>query len=168
MTSRLNQTEKVVISIVTYGMAILAVVLLFVSGFRPAGLVFAAFAVPLIFVSMGLKLRGGIILALATSAMSVPFLVLELHEIGSFLAFLAMSIVIGGGIGLLNQRREERKERWRRSKTLDDRFDDQIFEGALNIIHFIDKDGTILKRNETSRTVIAYPTKRTQIGRAHV
>ena len=161
MTSRLNQTEKVVISIATYGMAILAVVLLFVSGFRSAGLVFAAFAVPLILVSMGLMLRGGIILALATSAMSVPFLVLELHEIGSFLAFLAMSIVIGGGIGLLNQRREERKERWRRSKTLDDRFDDQIFEGALNIIHFIDKDGTILKRNEASRTVIAYPTKRT-------
>jgi len=161
VTSRLNQTEKVVISIATYGMAILAVVLLFVSGFRSAGLVFAAFAVPLILVSMGLMLRGGIILALATSAMSVPFLVLELHEIGSFLAFLAMSIVIGGGIGLLNQRREERKERWRRSKTLDDRFDDQIFEGALNIIHFIDKDGTILKRNEASRTVIAYPTKRT-------
>jgi len=161
VTSRLNQTEKIVISIVTYGMAILAVILLFVSGFRPAGLVFAALAVPLTLVATGLKLRGGIILALATSAMAVPFLILELHEIGLFLAFVAMSFVIGGGIGFANQQREARKERWRRAKTLDDRFDDQIFEGALNIIHFIDKDGTILKRNEASRSVIAFPTKRT-------
>ena len=161
MTSRLNQTEKIVISIVTYGMAILAIILLFVSGFRPAGLVFAALAVPLTLVATGLKLRGGIILALATSAMAVPFLILELHEIGLFLAFVAMSFVIGGGIGFANQQREARKERWRRAKTLDDRFDDQIFEGALNIIHFIDKDGTILKRNEASRSVIAFPTKRT-------
>jgi len=142
-------------------MAILAVILLFVSGFRPAGLVFAALAVPLTLVATGLKLRGGIILALATSAMAVPFLILELHEIGLFLAFVAMSFVIGGGIGFANQQREARKERWRRAKTLDDRFDDQIFEGALNIIHFIDKDGTILKRNEASRSVIAFPTKRT-------
>jgi len=161
VTSRLNQTEKIVISIVTYGMAILAVILLSVSGFCPAGLVFAALAVPLTLVSTALMLRGGIILALATSAMAVPFLILELHETGLFLAFLAMSLVIGGGIGLANQRRGARKERWRRAKTLDDRFDDQIFEGALNIIHFIDKDGTILKRNEASRSVIAYPTKRT-------
>lgn len=161
VTSRLNQTEKIVISIVTYGMAILAVILLFVSGFRPAGLVFAALAVPLTLVATGLKLRGGIILALATGAIAVPFLILELHETGLFLAFMAMSLVIGGGIGFANQHRETRKERWRRAKTLDDRFDDQIFEGALNIIHFIDKNGTILKRNEASRSVIAYPTKRT-------
>lgn len=161
VTSKLNQTEKIVISIVTYGMAILAVTLLFVSEFRPAGLVFAAFAVPLTLVATGLKLRGGIILALATGAIAVPFLILELHETGLFLAFVTMSLVIGGGIGFANQRREARKERWRRAKTLDDRFDDEIFEGALNIIHFIDKDGTILKRNEASRSVIAYPTKRT-------
>jgi len=161
VTSRLNQTEKIVISIVTYGVAILAVILLFVSGFRSAGLVFAVLAVPLVLVSTTLMLRGGIILALATSAMAAPFLIFELHQTGLFLAFLAMSLVIGGGIGFVNQRREARKDRWRRAKTLDDRFDDQIFEAALNIIHFIDKDGTILKRNETSRAVIGYPTKRT-------
>lgn len=161
MTSRLNQTEKIVISIVTYGMAILAVILLFVSGFRSAGLVFAAFAVPLAIVATALKLRGAILLALATSAAAVPFLILELRETGLFFAFLAMALVIGGGIGFANQRREVRKERWRHSKTLDDRFDDQIFEGALNILHFIDKDGTTLKRNEASRSVLGYPTKRT-------
>ncbi len=161
MTSRLNKTEKIVISIVTYGMAILAVILLFVSGFRPTGLVFAALAVPLILVVTVLKLKGGIILALVTSAIAVPFLIFELHETALFFAFLVMSLVIGGGIGAANQHREARKERWRRSKTLDDRFDDQIFEGALNILHFIDKDGTVLKRNEASRSVLGYPTKRT-------
>lgn len=161
MTSRLNQTEKIVISIVAYGIGILAVVLLFVSGFCSAGFVFVALGVPLVLVSSALKLRWAVILSLVTSGMAVPFLIVELHETGLFIAFLAMSLVIGGGMGLANQRRVDRKEKWRRAKTLDDRFDEQIFEGALNIIHFVDKDGTILKRNELSRLVLAYPTKRT-------
>ena len=161
MTSRLNKTEKIVIGIVTYGMAVLAVILLFISGFRPAGLVFVALAIPLTLAATALKVKGGVIIALGTSAIAVPFLVFELHETGLLFAFLAMSLVIGVGIGTINQHREEKKERWRRAKTLDDRFDDQIFEGALNIIHFIDKDGTALKRNESSRSVLAYPTKRT-------
>ena len=161
MTSRLNKTEKIVISIVTYGMAVLAVILVFISGYRPVGLVFAVLAIPLVLVATVLKLKGGIVLALVTSAIAVPFLVLELHETGLFFVFLVMSLVIGGGIGTINQHREARKDRWRRSKTLDDQFDDQIFEAALNILHFIDKDGTILKRNEASRSVLGYPTKRT-------
>ncbi len=161
MTSRLNQTEKIVISIVAYGIGILAVILLFISGFSSAGFVFVALAVPLVLVSTALKVRAAIILALVTSAMAAPFLVFELHETGLFVVFLAMSLVIGGGMGLVNQRRVNRREKWRRAKTLDDRFDEQIFEGALNIIHFVDKDGTILRRNELSRSVIAYPTKRT-------
>jgi PAS domain S-box-containing protein len=161
VTSRLNQTEKIVISIVAYGIGILAVILLFISGFSSAGFVFVALAVPLVLVSTALKVRAAIILALVTSAMAAPFLVFELHETGLFVVFLAMSLVIGGGMGLVNQRRVNRREKWRRAKTLDDRFDEQIFEGALNIIHFVDKDGTILRRNELSRSVIAYPTKRT-------
>jgi len=161
VTSRLNKTEKIVISIVTYGMAVLTVILLFISGFRPAGLVFLALGLPLVLVATTLKLTGCIILALGTSAVALPFLVFELHAPDLFLAFVAMSLAIGGGIGLINQRHEERKERWRRAKTLDDRFDDQIFESALDIIHFVDKEGTVLKRNESSRSVLSYPTKRT-------
>ncbi len=158
MISRLNPTEKIIISIVAYGMAILAVVLLFVSGFRPPELVFAVLAVPLLLVSISLKIRGGIILGIVTAAIGAPFL--GMNHPGLIVSFLAMSIFIGGVGGFTNQRREARKDRWRRAKTLDNRFDEEIFDGAMNIIHFIDKDGTILKRNESSRTVILYPTKR--------
>ena len=92
MTSRLNKTEKIVISIVTYGMAVLTVILLFISGFRPAGLVFLALGLPLILVATTLKLTGCIILALGTSAVALPFLVFELHAPDLFLAFVAMSL----------------------------------------------------------------------------
>jgi len=79
---------------------------------------------------------------------------------GCLLTFFAANLVLGGGIGLINKARETRRGKWQRAKSLDRDYSSEIFENSLNMIHFIDKDGNILKRNETSRDTLGYPPKR--------
>ena len=162
MASKLNPTERKIIGVVAYGIALLAITLLFsFLDDHPVAPVFAILVVPLILVASSLKLKGGILLGVATALMGTPFFIgqddLLLLGGGLFI----MGIVVGGGIGLINELRVARCDRWRRSKNLEERYDDEIFENSLNIIHFIDKEGTILKRNEASRSTLGHMTKRT-------
>jgi PAS domain S-box-containing protein len=159
VTRRLNPVERTIISVVAYGIALLAIGMLSLSGLCPPSLVFAVLAVPLILVASSLKLRGGLLLGLATALLGIPFL-------GFFKdppllgALLSVCLLLGGGIGFVNQQLELRRDRWRQAKSLEERYDEEIFENSLNVVHFVDKDGTVLKRNETSRSVLAYPTQR--------
>jgi len=158
VADRLNPIERTIIAIVAYGIALLAVSLLYVSGFRSAGVVFAVLGVPLFLVALSLRLRGGLVLGVITTALGIPFL--GFSQPGLLGVLLCMGLVLGGGIGWINEQREVRRERWRRSKSLEERYDDEIFENSLNIVHFVDKDGTVLKRNEASRSVLGYPMQR--------
>lgn len=158
MTSRLNPVERTIISVVAYGIAILALSMLRFAGLAPPGLVFAVLAVPLITASFSYKLRGGLLLGAGTALLGVPFLgVADPLLLG---ALAAMGLVLGGGIGFINQQIEFRRDRWRRARSLEEHYDDEIFENSLNIVHFIDKDGTVLKRNEASRSLLACPAQR--------
>ncbi len=159
MKTKLNPVERAIIVVAAYSIAILAVVLLSISSlYRPVGLVFGVFAVPLIIGASFLRLRGGIALGLATALLGMPFI--GFGNPGLIVGLFGIDLALGGGIGLINQRNAVRRERWRRAKTLQDGYEQEIFENSLNILHFIDKEGTILKRNEASRSTIGYPTKR--------
>ncbi len=161
MVSGLNAVERAIIVIIAYGIAILAVALLSTAGYPPIGLTFTSLSVALILGAYWLQLRGGLLLGLTTAFIGILLLVsFGMKQPSLLLALVTMDLALGGGIGLVNRKRGLRREKWRRAKSLQDHYDEEIFENSLNVIHFIDKDGTILKRNETSRSTIGYPTKR--------
>ncbi len=161
MESRLNPTERKISGVVAYGIALLAIALLtiFLDNHSTVP-VFAILAIPLILVSFSLKLKGGLLLGGATALMGTPFLITHDNHFLLIGGLCIMGIVVGGGIGLVNELREARRKQWRHSKNIEERYDEEIFENSLNIIHFIDKDGTVLKRNEASRSTLGYVTKR--------
>jgi PAS domain S-box-containing protein len=161
VASRLNPTERKISGVVAYGIALLAIALLtiFLDN-HSATPVFAILAIPLILVSFSLKLKGGLLLGGATALMGTPFLITHDNHLLLIGGLCIMGIIVGGGIGLVNELREARRKQWRHSKNIEERYDEEIFENSLNIIHFIDKDGTVLKRNEASRSTLGYVTKR--------
>jgi len=161
VTSRLNPTERKIIGVVAYSIALLAITLLFIFLDDHSAIpVFVILVIPLTLVSFSLKLKGGLLLGVATALMGTPFLIMQDDHLLLVGGLFIMGIIVGGGIGLVNELREARHKRWRHSKNLEERYDEEIFENSLNIIHFIDKEGTVLKRNEASRSTLGYVTKR--------
>ncbi len=158
MSAKLNPVERAIIVVAAYSIAILAVVLLYMAWYRPVALVVGALAVPLILGASFLRVYGGLLLGLGTGLISLPFV--GFHSPSVIIGIIATDLALGGGIGWLNHRTAMRRERWRRAKTLQGGYEQEIFENSLNILHFIDKDGTVLKRNEASRSTLGYPTKR--------
>jgi signal transduction histidine kinase len=157
----LNAVEKAIIVIVAYGIAILAVVLLHSAGYPPSGLVFPTLAVPLVLGACSLKLRGGLLLGGVTALIGILLLLfLKPMSPSILVALLATDIALGGGIGLVNRKRDVRRNQWRRAKSVKGPYEEDILQNSINMIHFIDKNGTALKRNEASRSTIGYPTKR--------
>lgn len=154
--------ERAIIVLAGYGIAILSLILLYSSGYLPAGVIFAGLTVPLILGACCLKTKGGTFLGLATALIQILFLsvLLKIKDPALLGTLLATDLLLGGGIGLLNKKRGAQREKWRQTKSLQEPYSEAIFENSLNIIHFIDKDGTTLKRNEASRSLIGYPTKR--------
>jgi len=161
LASRLNVMERATIVLAAYSIAVLSLILLNSTGYLPTGVVFAALTVPLILGACCLKMRGGVLLGLGTGALKVFFLttLLRTFDPGLLIIFVATDLVLGAGIGLLNKKRGAQRDRWHRAKNLHEPHGEEIFNNSLNVIHFIDKNGTILKRNETSRTILGYPTK---------
>lgn len=156
-----NAVERVIIVVVAYGIAILTAVLLRLAGYDPFGFIVVACAIPLAIGASSLGLRGGLALALVTWLIGLPFLLTGSQGTPGFLlTFLATNLAVGGGIGLVNNARKARRGKWQRAKSLDRDYSNEIFENSLNMIHFIDKDGNILKRNEISRDTLGYQSDR--------
>ena len=158
MRTKLNPVERAIIVVAAYSIAILAVILLYISWYRPAGLIFGVLAVPLVLGASFLRLSGGLLLGLGTALIGIPFI--GIHNPSLIIGLITMDLLLGGGIGWLNRRTAARRERWRRAKSLQGGYEQEIFDNSLDILHFIDKEGTILKRNEASRSTLGYPTKR--------
>ncbi|NIA10096.1 MAG: hypothetical protein GWP10_10295, partial [Nitrospiraceae bacterium] len=138
LNTKLNPVERAIIVVAAYSIAILAVVLLYLAWYRPAALIFGAFAVPLILGASFLRFSGGLLLGLGTALIGIPFL--GFNHPGLIVGLVVTDLAIGGGIGWLNRRSAVRRERWRRAKTLQDGYEQEIFENSLNILHFIDYD----------------------------
>ncbi len=161
MAKGLNPTERAIIVVISFVIAVVLSVALGREGVAALPLVAASFLVPLVLGAKALRVRAGATFAFGLAIVQVVLLVL-LEERNPFLltALCAVDVAIGAGLGALNQRRQSRAARWRQSSALKDRHDRETFEPALNIYHFIDREGTVLRRNEASRTAIGHLARR--------
>lgn len=161
MASGLNSTERTIIGSVSYVVALIVSIVMDRTGIALTPVVFVAFAFPFLFSTRTLRLRGALLVA---AGISITGLVLLLFDEGkatvSLIAFPLSYIAAGGLIGWLNERRQATRAMWQQPRSLKDRYDEDLFEPALNILHFIDREGTVVRRNEASRTAIGYPTRR--------
>jgi len=158
----LNPTERTIIVGVSFVIAVVVSIVL-----RPMlPVVGASFVVPLILGTAALRLRSALYLSAGIAASGVALLALSGASSWEALALLVVGYVaVGGAIGFANERRAHRRTKWRKPKSLKDHCDEEIFDPALNILHFIDRDGNVLQRNEASRAAIGHATKRSvQLG----
>jgi len=131
------------------------------TGIALTPVVFVAFAFPFLFSTRTLRLRGALLVAAGISVTGLALLLFyEGKAIVSLIAFPLSYIAAGGLIGWLNERRQATRAMWQQPRSLKDRYDEDLFEPALNILHFIDREGTVVRRNEASRTAIGHPTRR--------
>jgi PAS domain S-box-containing protein len=161
LANGLNTTERTIISSVLYVVALVVSLVMDQMGVSLAPIVFIAFAVPFLFATRPLHLRGALLVALGISFTGLGLLLLyDRHSILPILAFPIVYMAVGALIGWLNERRQAKRAMWKQPSSLKDRYDEELFEPALNILHFVDREGNVVRRNEASRAAIGYPTRR--------
>jgi len=161
LASGLNPTERTIVVVIAFIIAVVVSVALPKAGLPALPVVGVAFAIPLVFGTWTLRLRAAMVLSLGICAASVLFLVFSgAPSVGPIVALCAGDLAVGAGIGWLNGRKQSREAKWRHTKALKERHDKETFEPAINLFHFIDREGTALRRNEASRAAVGFPTKR--------
>lgn len=162
MAGGLNSTERTIIVGVTLVIAVVVSVVLRQNGVAMLPVVAASFLLPLLLGTSALRLRSALYLSAAIASTAVALLALSHASTWEFLTLLFVGYLgLGGLIGFANERHAHRRTKWRRPQSLKDHCDEEIFDPALNILHFIDREGSVLQRNEASRSAIGYATKRT-------
>ena len=133
MASGMNPVEKTIVVVVAYCIAILAIVLLHVSGVLQWPVVVGGLAAPLILGACASRLRRSLLLAAFTAALGTPFVLSQ----GALVIapMFAGYLLAAGAIGMLNQKRAARKERWRRARSIEDRHDREVFDCSMNVLH---------------------------------
>lgn len=160
MTGGLNPTERTIIVGVSFVIAIVASIVLHRTGVPLAPVASTALAVPLILGASALRLRTALLLSTAIAASGVLLLVLSrVHSPLPLTLMFVSHLALGSTVGWINERKSRKRSKWRQSRSLKDHHDEEIFETALNILHFVDREGTVLRRNEASRATIGYVTK---------
>lgn len=66
--------------------------------------------------------------------------------------------LISGGMGHLWHRRTKAKDVTRR---LQDSYGEEVFHNSLNIVHVVDREGNVIRRNRASRELLGWPHKGT-------
>ena len=166
MAGGLNPTERTIIVGVSFVIAAVVSIVLRQNGIPMLPVVAATFAAPLLLGTTALKFRSSLLLSSAIATAGVALLALSRASSWEGLALLFIGYVsVGGAVGFANERRAHRRTSWRKPKSLKDHCDEEIFDPALSILHFIDRDGNVLQRNEASRASLGYATKRAvQLG----
>ncbi|MFC2100152.1 hypothetical protein ACFLSF_04915, partial [Candidatus Bipolaricaulota bacterium] len=161
LTSGLNPTERTIIVSVSFVVALVISIVFHQTGLPLAPIAYITFAFPLLFGARALRLPGSLYLSAGIAAACVTLLlVLGTRSPLWLILFPVTYVSIGGAIGWSNDRRFARRAMWQQPRSLKDRFDDKIFEPALNILHFVDREGMVQQRNEASRTALGHLTKR--------
>jgi len=163
LANGLNPTERTILVGVSSVVALVISIVLHRTGVPPVPLtflVYAVFAVPLVFGAQALRRRGGLLLSGGLAAIGVALLLFfGIRSAVSIALLPVLYIGIGFGLGWNSERRGARRAAWHPPKSLKDRQDEEIFEPAFNILHFVDREGTVKRRNEASRAAIGHPTK---------
>ncbi len=165
MANGLNPTERTILVGVSSIVALVISIVLHRTGVPPVPLtflVYAAFALPLVFGAQALRRRGALILSVTLSAIGIGLLLFfGIRAIVSIALLPILYVGIGFGFGWLNERTRARRAMWHPPKSLKDRQDEEIFDPAFNILHYVDRDGTVKRRNEASRASIGHATRQT-------
>ena len=162
LANGLNPTERTIIVGVSFVVAVVITIVLSNTGLPLTPVGGAVFAIPLVFGAVALHTRGALLLSTGTAAATILLLaLLGERSLPSFAFLFVLDVAAGGLLGLINQRRSQQRAKWRHAKTLKAHYDEEMFSSALNMFHFIDREGTVLRRNEASRTAIGHVTKRT-------
>ena len=161
MASGLNSTERTIIVSVSLVIAIVASIVLYNMGVAPVPLVVATLLVPLVIGASVLRLRRALLFSSVLALIGVGLLLGFRVRSGWLALPIVIDLVVGGLIGFVNSRRAKRRAKWQYARTLKERYDEELLSTALNIFHFIDRDGIVLQRNEASRSLIGMTGKRT-------
>jgi len=165
LANGLNPTERTILVGVSSVVALVISIVLHRTGVPPIPLtflVYAALAFPLVVGGVALHRRGAVPLSLGLAAVGVGLLLFFGVRSAVSIALLPIAYSgLGFTMGWFNERRGARRAMWHPPKSLKDRQDEEIFEPAFNILHFIDREGTVKRRNEASRTAIGHATKQT-------
>ena len=165
MANGLNPTERTILVGVSSIVALVISIVLHRTGVPPVPLtflVYATFAFPLLFGAQALRRRGSVFLSGGLAAVGIALLLF--FGIRSPLSIALLPVVylgIGLALGWSNERRRARRAMWHPPKSMKDRQDEEIFEPAFNILHFVDREGTVKRRNEASRASIGHATHQT-------
>jgi len=164
LASGLNSTERTIISSVSYVVALVVSIVMYQTNIMLlTTVVFVAFIFPLLFGTRTLHLRGSLLVGAGLSITGLSLLLFFEQGTSSIISLIAFPLSYMGASGLigwLNERRQAKHAMWKQPRSLKDRYDEEIFEPALNIFHFVDREGTVVRRNEASRTAIGHPTRR--------
>ena len=165
MANGLNPTERTILVGVSSIVALVISIVLYQTGVPPVPLtflVYATFAFPLVFGAQALHRRGALFLSGVLSAIGVALLLFfGIRSPVSIALFPVAYLGVGFALGWHNERRRARRAKWHPPKSLKDRQDEEIFEPAFNILHFVDREGTVKRRNEASRSAIGHATRQT-------
>jgi len=161
LASGLNSTERTIISSVAYVVALVVSIVMDQANIPLTPVVFVAFAFPFLFGTRTLRLRGALLVSAGIAVTGLGLLLaFERDAIIAAIAFPLAYLAAGALMGRINERRRAKRALWQQPRSLKDRYDEEIFEPALNIFHFVDREGTVVRRNEASRTTLGFPTRR--------
>jgi len=165
LANGLNPTERTILVGVSSIVALVISIVLYQTGVPPVPLtflVYATFAFPLVFGTQALRRRGALFLSGGLSAIGVALLLFfGIRSPVSIALLPTVYLGVGFALGWHNERRRARRAKWHPPKSLKDRQDEEIFEPAFNILHFVDREGTVKRRNEASRSAIGHATRQT-------
>ena len=161
MASGLNSTERTIISSVSYVVALVVSIVMDRMGIALTPVIFVAFSFPFLFATRTLHLKRTLLVGAGISITGLLLLLFfESQAVIALITFPLVYMSASGIIGWFNERRQAKRAMWQHPRSLKDRNDEEMFEPALNILHFVDREGTIVRRNEASRTAIGHPTRR--------
>ncbi|MGC9529060.1 MAG: sensor histidine kinase [Candidatus Bipolaricaulaceae bacterium] len=147
---------RLVLAVFAYG---LAVTLIFGLGLTSPGPdVFLALTLPLAVASLALGVWGAAAGSGASFLLALPTLVGEPAVMWAVTGLLLLgTALVCGGLDYLWRRRSRRQEVTRRVEAC---YGEEIFENSLNIVHVVDREGSIIRRNRASRELLGWPHKR--------
>ncbi|MCX6101601.1 MAG: hypothetical protein NTV92_09370, partial [Candidatus Bipolaricaulota bacterium] len=113
MANGLNPTERAIVVVITFVIAIVLSVTLDKAGVVPLPLVAATFLVPLALGARALRIRAGVAFAFGMAVIQVVLLLLlGERNPGYLVALCAGDVALGAAFGAWNQRKQSRAARW--------------------------------------------------------
>ena len=153
---RKGRLSRAVPVLLAYGLA--AALLLGLGESVSLPLYFLLVSLPLAMATLFLKKTGAIVGTGISVLISLPILLGKPPALGAATGILLVGVaLISLGVDHLWQKRTRKTVR----KEVDICCGEEVFENSLNIVHVIDREGNVLRRNRASRELLGWPHKRT-------